>query len=299
MPLARLSASALQGSKRLAATVPARCYNFASNSYAKCFGNLPRGESDAIRAASVEYIRQFNPREWYEDPVRTLLNGKEYTEGHQVTTVNAFNEENGKLILAPAEIVDQIIHHMHNFKAPKTDYRQELRAIEQKLLSPKYAAALVGNQALDFKKQDGITEMEESVEANTVERRLNDLVYADEQAGVIEIRRAPQMVGCVSNFSNFLDLFRKTVRNIELGIPAVVLSRGNTTQHMYRWAVILRDLLAEHGVDPGMLTYAACDVEHQRRIMKANQVRHSLPAPFVREYCCVTSRSTRIVSLSY
>jgi hypothetical protein len=272
MPLARLSASALQGSKRVTARVAVRMYNFASNSYANSFGDLPHAESDAIRAASVQYIREFSPKSWYDDPVRTFLNGKEYSEGRSITTVNAFNEENGKLIYAPADLVNRIIDHMHNFKAPKTDYRPEMRAIEQKLLSPKYAAVLVGNQALDFKKQDGITEMEESVEANTVERRLNDLLFADEKAGVVEIKRAPQMVGCVSNFSNFLDLFRKTLRNIELGIPAVVLSRGNTTQHMYRWAVILRDLMAEHGVDPGMLTYASCDVEQQRRIMKANQV---------------------------
>lgn len=253
-----------------AARQSVRGYNFASNSYAACFGKLPAAESAAIRAASVEYIKKFNARAWYDDPVCTLLEGKEYREGRVVETVNAFNEQNGKLILSPSDVVDKIIDHMHNYRPPKTDYRKEMREIEQKLLSPHFAAMLVGNQALDFMKQDGITEMEEAVEANTVERRLNDLVYEDELAGHIAISRAPALVGCVSNFSNFLDLFRKTLRNIELGVPAVVLSRGNTTQHMFRWAQILADLMKEHNVDAGLLTYASCDVEMQRRIMKSN-----------------------------
>lgn len=56
-----------------------------------------------------------------------------------------------------------------------------------------------------------MTEIEESLEANPVERAMVDDLLADERAGLITLRRDPAFVGAVSNFSNFLDLCRKTL----------------------------------------------------------------------------------------
>jgi acyl-CoA reductase-like NAD-dependent aldehyde dehydrogenase len=145
----------------------------------------------------------------------------------------------------------------------------QVREVEQKLLSHAYASQLAGNQALDFMKQDGLTEIEESVQANEVERRLNDMLLQDEADGKLCISRAPVLVTCVSNFSNFLDLFRKTIRHLELGVPCVVLSRSNTSQHCYRWFQLLNALLHEAGFPSHMLSFASCSVEQQRRLFAA------------------------------
>mmetsp|Transcript_19983 Transcript_19983/g.52332 ORF Transcript_19983/g.52332 Transcript_19983/m.52332 type:complete len:740 (-) Transcript_19983:434-2653(-) len=247
--------------------VSCRQYNFASTEYKKAFGGLPIADGVKLRQDTIAYLDSFDAQTWYSDPVTTVVNGSKLSGGASESTIDAFNYENGTIVMATDAEVDAIIAHMKAFK-PQRDYRDAVRKVEAELFE-KFPAQLIGNQAVDFRKQDGVTEIEESVQANLVERRLNDQLLADEDAGRIKICRAPAYVGCVSNFSNFLDLSRKTLRNIELGVPAVVLSRSNTTQHMYRWTQMLVELMAKHGVDPGLVTYASCSLANQQKIMAA------------------------------
>eukprot|EP00038_Savillea_parva_P008693 m.178581 g.178581 ORF g.178581 m.178581 type:complete len:736 (-) comp14577_c0_seq1:1650-3857(-) len=261
-------ATALVGHQGGLGTVT-RDYNFASTEYIGCFGNLPPVDMAKIRSDTVKYIESFDAQAWYERPVCTIVQGVQLDgSGQLVPTPDAFGVDRGRMLLAPEDVVDEVIRHMRKFTPPSADLREPIRQVEAAMLST-HAAALVGNQAIDFGKQDGVTEIEESLEANEVERRMNDLLIADEVDGKVSIHRAPALVGCVSNFSNFLDLCRKTLRNLELGIPVVILSRSNTTQHSFRWTELLLGEMAKAGVDPGMVTYAACSIDEQRRIMAA------------------------------
>ncbi len=193
--------------------------------------------------------------------IASLLNGNELRGGKTVDTVDALGKVNGRQDYATAEQIETLKNHIKSYRSSKTDYRNAIRKVEQRLLSSEFSGFLIGNQCLDFAKQDGVTEIEESVMANHVERNLNDLLLKDEAAGVLTVQRKPIYVSCVSNFTNFLDLFRKTLRSLEVGIPCVILGRTNTAQHSYRWTKLLLDLAVEEGIDPGMITYLSCPVQ--------------------------------------
>jgi hypothetical protein len=229
---------------------------------------VPVADVKTLRKETSEYIAKFDANLWHEKPITTLLFGSELSSGDRVTTVDAFNRVNGKQILAAKHEVDLVIGHIHNYQPPRKDLRAEVRAMDWRFMTIA-APTIVGNQAIDFEKQDGITEIDEAIQANCVEQRLTDALFAAEANGEVDIRRTPCFVACVSNFSNFLDLSRKVLRQIEVGVPVVVLSRSNTTQHMYRWAVLLIDMLREFNVDLGMVTYVSCSIDEQRRMFSA------------------------------
>lgn len=242
-----------------------RSYNFASTSYNQCFGNWDTVDMDVIRKNSIDYLNNFDHQSWFDDPICTIINGKSITTGEKSDTPDAFGKIVGSQILGNTDIVDSVIQHMKEF-TPKKDYREAARKIEDDLLH-KYGHVLVGNQALDYRKQDGITEVGEWAEAQTVERRLGDLLLESEQKGEIQIKRDASFVGCVSNFSNFLDLSRKVIRHVELGVPVVILSRSNTSQHMYRWMQLLVELSEKHGLDHNMITYLCANRKEKQRVM--------------------------------
>ncbi len=199
-----------------------------------------------------------------------MLNGKQLRGGHSIETVNALGDINGRQEYATKEQIQALKDHISTFQSNHKDLREPLRRIEQKLLN-EHAGFLIGNQCIDFQKQDGVTEMEEAVMANHVERALNDLVLRDEADGKIVVNRKPIYVSAVSNFTNFLDLFRKTIRNLELGIPCVVLGRSNTAQHSFRWARLLMTLLEEENVDVGMITFLSCPLVEIKDILQSCQ----------------------------
>lgn len=200
----------------------------------------------------------------------TLLHGQKLTGAEPVPTTNALGVVNGNQVLAQPEQCEMIKQHIRTFQSPYTDLREPIRQIEHIFLT-EYAGDLIGNQCMDFMKQDGITEIEEAIMANTVERRLNDLLLRDEAAGIVVVNRQPIYVSCVSNFTNFLDLSRKTLRSLEVGIPCLILGRSNTSQHSYRWAQLLVQMCGECGIDPGMVTFLSCDLRSIQDITSSCQ----------------------------
>ena len=233
-----------------------RSFNFASTQYAACFDDIPTPNVDKLRKDAVDYLDTFNHQLWYDEPVCSILNGDKQLAppSNLWITKNSLNYPNGHQYFATPKQIQSLLEHIQTYNSPYTDIRPQMRHIEQKFLN-EYAGFLIGNQTLDFAKQDGVTEIEESIMANLVERKLNDALFDDEVNGKVVISRKPIFVSCVSNFTNFLDLFRKTIRSLELGIPCVVLGRSHTIQHSYRWTELLVELLKEEGIDHGMVTY--------------------------------------------
>lgn len=117
-----------------------------------------------------------------------------------------------------------------------------------------------------------MTEIEESIMANAVERRLNDLLLRDESIGTLVVNRLPIYVSTVSNFTNFLDLSRKVLRMLECGIPVVILGRTQVAQHSFRWSKLLVDLCKEEGVDPSMITFASCSLKAIKNLIQSCNV---------------------------
>eukprot|EP00545_Synedropsis_sp_CCMP1620_P006688 CAMPEP_0119013940 /NCGR_PEP_ID=MMETSP1176-20130426/9266_1 /TAXON_ID=265551 /ORGANISM="Synedropsis recta cf, Strain CCMP1620" /LENGTH=731 /DNA_ID=CAMNT_0006967069 /DNA_START=210 /DNA_END=2405 /DNA_ORIENTATION=+ len=241
--------------------------NFGSDSYASAFENLPVPDVQALRQSTLDYLEDFDKQLWYDEPITSILQGEPFEVVNRtslVETKDAFSKINGLQQLATNDQVEQLTQAIMSFQSPHKDLRVPMREIEQELLTT-YAGQLIGSQCLDFGKQDGITEMEEATMANAVERKLNDMLLKDEVDGKVVINRKAIYVSCVSNFTLFLDLFRKTLRSLELGIPCVILGRSNTSQHAYRWTALLVSLMKKHDI-ADMVTFLSCSLDDIKTI---------------------------------
>jgi hypothetical protein len=156
-----------------------RRYNFASQEYARCFDTSADGNGEIIvdvghiRQEAVSYLeRTFDDMLWYKDPIASIVCGKKLQNGTLSNTIDAFGRVNGQIMYANTMEVDILRHHIMTYQSPYTDLREKLGKIEHELLTT-HVGFLIGNQAADFSKQDGVTEIEESIQANIVERRMN------------------------------------------------------------------------------------------------------------------------------
>jgi cob(I)alamin adenosyltransferase len=115
--------------------------------------------------------------------------------GKSEDTPDAFGNVVGKMVMATPSQLQEVIALVKDLRAnpPKADQRDLFRAIEKDIFDFQ-ADALVGHQAMDFHKQDGLTEIEESVKANYVERQLNDALLQAEREGKVNISRVPAFV---------------------------------------------------------------------------------------------------------
>ena len=137
------------------------------------------------RQLAARYMERFDAQKWYDDPVATCIAGKPVEGGESGPTYDNFGRENGSVLHGD---IDGILDHLRDFDSVR-DQRSTVRSVERALFTD-HAAALIGNQTLDFGKQDGVTEIEEALEASEVERRLVDQLLDDEEKGVLRIERA-------------------------------------------------------------------------------------------------------------
>ena len=248
-----------------------RGFHFGTPEYHSAFLPAVPVDSSALRAAAVAALAQKGDTTaaWrHASPVSTVLHGEVLGAGELVDTVDAFGSVNGSQLLASPDELDRLITHAATFRPARTDLREAARRAEATMLSV-HAGELIANQTLDFGKQDGVTEIEEALQANEVERRLNDQLWEAETAGTISVPRRVGLVPCVSNFSHFLDMCRKCLRLIEIGVPVMVLSRTHTQQYPYRWFELLAAELKAEGVDPRYYTFCSASIEQQQRVMVA------------------------------
>ena len=173
----------------------ARQFNFGSSQYASCFDEIPTPDVDKLRRDAISYLDSHDKQWWYDDPVCSILNGEKLLAppSNLWITKNSLGQANGNQYFATPDQIQSLLQHIQTYHSPYTDLRPQFRRIEQKLLN-EYAGLLIGNQCLDFGKQDGVTEIEESIMANSVERKLNDALFQDEQDGKVIIARKPIFV---------------------------------------------------------------------------------------------------------
>ena len=148
-------------------------YNFGTTAYRSILRTkLPKADGKKLREKTIEFLKKFDQKSWSNIPVVSYLHGEllERNETNEVIpTVDAFGRENGKQILASKAGVDKLIHFMQNakdfHKGVNRDFLKEVREIDATFMDhEKLAPVIIGNQCLDFQKQDGITEIEESIQ---------------------------------------------------------------------------------------------------------------------------------------
>ena len=104
----------------------------ASTEYKSCFGGLPIADGVKLREDTIAYLDTFDAQTWFDDPVTSIVNGKQLVDGEIESTVDAFEAENGKIRLASSLEVEEIVSHMKNFQ-PKHDYRESIRKVEAEI----------------------------------------------------------------------------------------------------------------------------------------------------------------------